>query len=48
MDSANDVQASAEVASGGKLFRLVNMPSFKGNASEAETLNKIASYLAAL
>jgi hypothetical protein len=48
MDSANNVQASAEVALGGKPFRLVNMPSFQGNACEADTLNNIASYLAAL
>jgi hypothetical protein len=48
MNGSNDVQASAEVALGGKHFRLVKMPSFQGNASEADTLNDIASYLAAL
>ena len=48
MDSANDVQASAEVALGEKPFRVVKMPSFQGNASEADTLSKIANYLAAL
>ena len=48
MDSPNDVQASAEVAFDGKRFRLVNMPSFQGNACEAYTLNRIANYLAAL
>ena len=48
MDSTNNAQASAEVALGGKNFRLVNMPSFQGNACEGDTLNNIASYLAAL
>ena len=48
MDSPNDVQASAEVAWDGEYFRLVKMPSFQGNACEADTLNNIANYLAAL
>ena len=48
MDSTNNAQASAEVAWGGKKFRLVNMPSFRGNACEGDILNNIASYLAAL
>ncbi|EDR09678.1 uncharacterized protein LACBIDRAFT_319008 [Laccaria bicolor S238N-H82] len=48
IDGTNSVQASAVVPFSGKHYRLVNMPSFQGNAGEADTLNNIASYLAAL